>query len=321
MRVLVTGGAGFLGSHLCDRFLLEGFEVVVLDNLVTGRRNNLLHLVGNHRFEVLEADVCEPLASLAGPWDVVCHLASPASPKDYQQHSVETLRAGAVGAFNTLDLAREHGARYLLTSTSEVYGDPLVHPQREEYWGNVNPVGPRSMYDEAKRFGEALAMAYHRAYGVDVRIARIFNTYGPRMRADDGRVVSNFIFQALEGQPLTVYGDGRQTRSLCYVSDTVEGLYRLATVKDPQERVVNIGNPHEMTMLELAALVRRLVGSEAPVVHQPLPQDDPTRRKPDISRAMRVLGWQPQVSVEDGLRRTIVYFQQELAQRAQKVPG
>ena len=298
---------------MCDRLLAEGLQVICVDNLRTGAFENIRHLEGHSRFVFIGQDVTVPIL-VDGPLEFILHLASPASPKDYQRHPVDTLRAGALGTFNTLDLARQHGANYLLASTSEVYGDPQAHPQGEEYWGNVNPVGPRSMYDEAKRFGEALAMAYHRAYGVDVRIARIFNTYGPRMRADDGRVVPSFIQQALDRKPLTVFGDGSQTRSLCYVSDTVEGLYRLTTVQDPEERVVNIGNHQEMSVLELAALVRRLVGSEAPVVHQLLPQDDPTRRKPDISRAKKVLGWQPQVSVEDGLRRTIVYARQRLSE-------
>ncbi|HXE57683.1 MAG TPA: UDP-glucuronic acid decarboxylase family protein [Gemmatimonadales bacterium] len=310
MRVLITGAAGFLGSHLADRFLAEGHEVIGMDNLITGSRENLAHLAGHSRFAFVEHDVTRFIA-VDGPLDGVLHFASPASPIDYLELPIQTLKVGSLGTHNSLGLAKAKGARYLLASTSEVYGDPLVHPQPESYWGNVNPVGPRGVYDEAKRFAEAMTMAYHRYHGVDTRIVRIFNTYGPRMRARDGRVVSNFIVQALRGEPLTVYGDGSQTRSFCYVSDLIEGIYRLfvSGEHDP----VNVGNPDEFTVLELAELVRRLTGSAAPIAFRPLPVDDPKVRQPDITRARRLLGWQPAVGLEDGLRRTIAYFQAQLA--------
>jgi dTDP-glucose 4,6-dehydratase len=308
--VLITGAAGFLGSHLADRFLAEGHEVIGMDNLITGSRDNLAHLAGHPRFVFVEHDVTRFIA-VDGPLDGVLHFASPASPIDYLELPIQTLKVGSLGTHNSLGLAKAKRARYLLASTSEVYGDPLVHPQPESYWGNVNPVGPRGVYDEAKRFAEAMTMAYHRYHGVDTRIVRIFNTYGPRMRARDGRVVSNFIVQALRGEPLTVYGDGSQTRSFCYVSDLIEGIYRLfmSGEHDP----VNVGNPDEFTVLELAELVRRLTGSAAPIAFRPLPVDDPKVRQPDITRARRLLAWEPVVTLEDGLRRTIAYFQTQLA--------
>jgi dTDP-glucose 4,6-dehydratase len=305
MRVLIAGGAGFLGSHLADRFLAEGADVLALDNFVTGSRANLAHLADNPRFRLIEQDVIEPV-TVSEPLDGVLHLASPASPIDYLRLPIETLLVGSIGTLRLLDLAREHGARFLLASTSEVYGDPEEHPQPETYWGNVNPIGPRSVYDESKRFAEALTMAYHRTRGLDIRIARIFNTYGPRMRFEDGRVVSNFIRQALDGVPLTVYGDGRQTRSFCYVDDLIEGLVRL--FRCDRSEPVNLGNEGEFTMLELAELVRRILASGAPVVREPLPLDDPKQRRPDLTVARSVLGWSPSVPLEEGLRRTIVDF-------------
>jgi dTDP-glucose 4,6-dehydratase len=301
-RAVVAGGAGFLGSHLCERLLTEGWEVVCVDNLLTGSAANLEELPEREGFSFVQASVSEALA-IHGHVDWVLHLASPASPPDYLRHPIETLEVGALGTLNCLELARTRRAGLLLASTSEVYGDPLVHPQPETYWGNVNPIGPRSVYDEAKRFAEAATMAYHRAHGLDVRIVRIFNTYGPRMRLDDGRAVPNFIGQARRGEPLTVHGDGRQTRSLCYVDDLIEGLWRMlhADVTGP----VNLGNPNEVTVLELAELVRDLVGSGSRIVFAPRPVDDPQVRCPDISLARAELGWEPVVPLEDGLRRTI----------------
>ena len=304
MRVLITGAAGFLGSHLVDRFLADGHEVVGMDNLITGSRRNIAHLAGEPRFDFVEHDVSTYI-DLATPVRGVLHFASPASPVDYLELPIQTLKVGSLGTHNTLGLAKKTGARYLLASTSEVYGDPDVHPQPESYWGNVNPVGPRGVYDEAKRFGEAMTMAYHRTHGVDTRIARIFNTYGPRMRPGDGRVVSNFIVQALRGEPLTVYGDGSQTRSFCFVEDEVEGLYRLflSDEHDP----VNLGNPIEYSIRDLAERVSEIVGS-GEIRSLPLPVDDPRVRRPDITRARGLLGWEPAVSLEDGLARTIPYF-------------
>jgi dTDP-glucose 4,6-dehydratase len=309
MRILITGGAGFLGSHLCDRFLSEGHQVVVMDNLITGSTANVEHLAGNNDFRFIKQDVTEYLY-LEGKLDAVLHFASPASPIDYLELPIQTLKVGALGTHKTLGLAREKGALYLLASTSEVYGDPLEHPQREDYWGNVNPIGPRGVYDEAKRFAEAMTMAYHRYHGLDTRIARIFNTYGPRMRLEDGRVVPNFIAQALRHEPLTVYGDGSQTRSFCYVSDLIDGIYRLLLSKEVEP--VNLGNPEEMSILEFASVVNEITANSAGVVHEPLPEDDPQVRKPDISRAREVLGWEPEVSLEDGLRRTISWFHERL---------
>jgi dTDP-glucose 4,6-dehydratase len=307
MRVVITGAAGFLGSHLTDRFLAEGHAVVGIDNFLTGRPENLAHLASDDRFAFLEHDVSTPF-EVAGDVDGVLHFASPASPPDYQRFPVETLKVGSYGTINALDLARAKGARFFLASTSEVYGDPAVHPQPESYWGNVSSIGPRSMYDEAKRFAEAATMAYHRTHGVDVRIVRIFNTYGPRMRPEDGRVVSNFIVQALRGQPLTVYGDGEQTRSFCYVSDLVDGIYRL--FQSDRTAPTNLGNPGEFTMLELAEQVREVTGSASPVQHGPLPTDDPKVRKPDITNARAALGWEPKVPLREGLERTVAYFRE-----------
>jgi dTDP-glucose 4,6-dehydratase len=305
-RAAVLGAAGFVGSHLVDRLLAEGWSVVGVDNLVTGTLRNLEHLGSEPRFEFLERDVCEPLDAVQGPLDAVLDLASPASPIDYLRHPFETLRVGSVGVENALKLAERTGATFLLSSTSEVYGDPLEHPQRESYWGNVNPIGPRAVYDEAKRFAEAITMAYRRYKKVDTRIARIFNTYGPRMRLDDGRVVPAFVGEALKGAPLTVFGDGKQTRSFCFVEDTVDGLLRLLAsgYGDP----VNVGNPNEMTILAFAQAVQRLIGTNLPIEHKPLPEDDPRVRKPDITRAREVLGWEPRVGFDEGMKRTIDWF-------------
>jgi dTDP-glucose 4,6-dehydratase len=314
MRVVITGGAGFLGSHLCDRMLELGHEVVCLDNLLTGSVDNIAHLLGNERFLFLKHDVTEYIF-LGGPVDAVLHFASPASPRDYLELPIQTLKVGALGTHKTLGLAKSKGARFLMASTSETYGDPLVNPQPESYWGNVNPIGLRGVYDEAKRFAEAMVMAYHRTHGVDTRIARIFNTYGPRMRPHDGRVVSNFIVQALAGEPLTVYGTGRQTRSFCYVEDEVRGLVQLllAPTADDIHLPVNIGNPQELTILEIAQAVLALTSSGSVLKYEPLPEDDPKVRRPDITRARVLLGWSPAVSLEEGLRRTITYFRNRAA--------
>ncbi|HKA04362.1 MAG TPA: UDP-glucuronic acid decarboxylase family protein [Acidimicrobiales bacterium] len=300
-RVVVAGGAGFIGSHLCDRFVDRGDEVIAIDNLVTGARANVAHLADNERFRLLDHDVCEPF-DIDGAVDAVLDLASPASPKDFAVLPLEILAVGSTGTRNLLELARAKGARFLVTSTSEVYGDPLVHPQPESYWGNVNPVGVRSVYDEAKRFSEALTMAYHRHNGVDVRIVRVFNTYGPRMKPGDGRVVTNFLVQALSGAPITIYGDGGQTRSFCYIDDEVDGI--LAVLDGPITGPVNVGNPNEFTIQELADLVVELTGSRSAIVREPLPVDDPARRQPDISLARDRLGWEPRVQLRDGLTRT-----------------
>ncbi|MBI5601280.1 MAG: SDR family oxidoreductase [Gemmatimonadetes bacterium] len=305
MRVLITGAAGFLGSHLCDRFLRDGHEVVGLDNFITGHPDNIAHLTGNDRFSFVRHNISE-FTYVAGPLDGVLHFASPASPIDYLELPIQTLKVGSLGTHNALGIAKAKGARFFLASTSEVYGDPLVHPQVESYWGNVNPIGPRGVYDEAKRFAEAITMAYHRTHGVDTRIVRIFNTYGPRMRPRDGRVVSNFIVQALNGEPITIYGDGSQTRSFCYVDDEVEGLYQLFLRGDANP--CNIGNPDEYTVKQLAEIVVELTGSKAPITFEPLPEDDPKVRKPDISRAKALLGWTPKVDVRTGVQRTIDYF-------------
>jgi len=307
---VVTGGAGFLGSHLCERLVAEGMRVVCVDNLVTGKRENLRALEGSPAFSFLLHDVSRPF-EIEGPVDFVLHFASPASPIDYLELPIQTLKVGSLGTHNSLGLAKAKGARYLLASTSEVYGDPLVHPQPESYWGNVNPVGPRGVYDEAKRFAEAMVMAYHRVHGLDTRIVRIFNTYGPRMRPRDGRVVPAFVQQALLGEPLTVFGDGGQTRSFCFVDDLIEGIFRLLT--SGQVDPVNIGNPHEMTILEFAETIRAAVGSDSPIDFRPLPVDDPKTRQPDIALARRVLGWEPRVPLAEGLRRTIAYFREVLA--------
>jgi dTDP-glucose 4,6-dehydratase len=305
MRVLITGAAGFLGSHLCERFLAEGHQVIAMDNLITGSTRNIAHLAGHERFRFIKHDVTEYIY-VQGPLEAVLHFASPASPIDYLQLPIQTLKVGALGTHKALGLARAKGARFLLASTSEVYGDPLAHPQSEDYWGNVNPIGPRGVYDEAKRFAEALTMAYHRSHGLDTRIARIFNTYGPRMRLDDGRVVPNFIGQALRGEPMTVHGDGSQTRSFCFCSDLIEGVYRL--LGSDYTQPLNLGNPNEMTILELAHLINGLTGNHAGVVYKPLPPDDPKVRRPDIRRAQGILDWQPEVSLQDGLERTIEWF-------------
>jgi dTDP-glucose 4,6-dehydratase len=311
MRVLVTGGAGFIGSHLCEFLLGQGSEVVCLDNLLTGTIDNIDHL-RSERFTFIKHDVTT-YVYVAGPLDHVLHFASPASPVDYQQLPIPTLKVGALGTHKALGLAKDKRARFLLASTSEVYGDPLVHPQREDYWGNVNPVGPRGVYDEAKRFAEAMTMAYHRYHGLDTRIVRIFNSYGERMRMHDGRAMPTFIRQALTGAPLTVFGDGSQTRSFMYVSDLIDGIWRLmqAPVHDP----VNLGNPQEMTLLELAKRIIRLTRSPSEIVFEPLPVDDPRVRQPDITRARTTLGWEPQVDVDEGLRRTIAWFREELDAR------
>ena len=305
MEHLVSGAAGFIGSHLCERLLADGGSVVGLDNLITGSRRNLVHLANHPRFRFIEHDVTQPLEP-SGRFDHVWHLASLASPKEYLGHPIETLESGSTGTRNMLEIARRVGARFLVTSTSECYGDPLEHPQVETYWGNVNPVGMRSCYDESKRYAEALTMAYHRYHGVRTNIARIFNTYGPRMALKDGRVVPAFLDQALQGQPLTIFGDGTQTRSFCYVSDMVDGLVRLAA---SEERFpVNLGNPVELTILEFAERIRKLMGSKLPIVFEPLPDDDPKKRRPDITKAKQVLGWEPKVNLEDGLRETVEYF-------------
>jgi dTDP-glucose 4,6-dehydratase len=305
MRVLITGAAGFLGSHLTDRFLADGHDVVGLDNFITGSPDNIAHLAGNKHFEFVQHNI-STYTYVAGTLDGVLHFASPASPLDYLEHPIATLKVGALGTHNALGLAKAKSARFFLASTSEVYGDPLVHPQPESYWGNVNPIGPRGVYDEAKRFAEAMTKAYHRAHKVDTRIVRIFNTYGPRMRPRDGRVVSNFIVQALAGEPITIYGDGSQTRSFCYVDDEVEGIYRLFIRGDSEP--TNIGNPTEFTVRQLAELVVELTATQSPIVLKPLPQDDPKVRQPDISRARRMLDWEPKVALRDGVSRTIEYF-------------
>jgi len=307
MRALVTGGAGFLGSWLCELLVQRGYEVTCLDNMSSGRRRNIEHLKG--KIEVVEGDVTDPPPLQRA--EIIFHLASRASPADFKEHALEILAANSIGTLKMLQLAEKWGARFVFASSSEVYGNPLQHPQREDYWGNVNPIGPRSCYDEGKRFGEALAMAYHRKKGVDVRIARIFNTYGPRMRKDDGRVISNFVVQALKGKPLTVYGDGTQTRSFCYVQDLVEGLLRLGEANVSGE-VFNLGNPHEITIFELAQFVKQVTGTSSEIVFLPKPSDDPQRRKPDISKARELLGWEPKTSLEEGLKKTVHYFKSEL---------
>jgi len=305
MEHLVSGAAGFIGSHLCDRLLADGHSVVGLDNLITGARRNLAHLANHPQFRFLEFDVTRPI-DIAGRFDHVWHLASLASPKEYLAHPIETLESGSTATRNMLEIARRDDARFLITSTSECYGDPLEHPQVETYWGNVNPVGLRSCYDESKRYAEAMTMAYHRTHGVRTNIARIFNTYGPRMALKDGRVVPAFLDQALQGQPLTIFGDGTQTRSFCYVSDMVDGLLRLASSEERYP--VNLGNPVELTILEFAERIRDLMGSNLPIVFEPLPSDDPKKRRPDITKAKRILGWEPKVALATGLRETVAYF-------------
>ncbi len=313
-RAIITGGAGFIGSHLAERLINEGWSVVVIDSLITGKRENIAHLESTGLLEFIQHDVREPFW-IEGPIDYVFHLASTASPVDFIKHPLETLQVGSYGTQNALDLALAKGAKFLFSSTSEVYGDPLVHPQHEDYWGNVNPIGVRGVYDEAKRYAESLVMAYHRYKGADTRIARIFNTYGERMRLDDGRVVPNFVCQALKGEPITVYGDGSQTRSFCYVADLVEGLYRLA--QSDYHLPVNLGNPEEHTILHFAGLIRNLAGSHSEIVFREfLTPDDPKRRCPDITRARELLGWEPKVPLEEGLKRTIEYFKKRLVSDA-----
>ncbi|HTK76527.1 MAG TPA: UDP-glucuronic acid decarboxylase family protein [Gemmataceae bacterium] len=309
MRTLITGGGGFIGSHLCERFLAEEHDVIAVDNYITGRPENIAHLRNNKRFSVIQHDVSQPL-TVEGQVDNVLHFASPASPVDYLNYPIQTLKVGSLGTHNTLGLAKAKNARYLMASTSEVYGDPEQHPQREDYWGNVNPIGLRGCYDEAKRFSEAIVMAYHRAHQVKTHIVRIFNTYGERMRLDDGRVLPNFMGQALRGEPLTVYGDGSQTRSFCYVSDLVEGIFRLLFTEFHQP--VNLGNPDEVSILEFAREVMELSDTSSKLVFKPLPQDDPKVRKPDITRARQLLGWEPKINRHDGLRRTMEYFQRQV---------
>lgn len=314
MRILITGAAGFLGSHLTDALLSDGHTVVGVDNLCTGSLANLKHLANESRFEFVQQDIVEPFD--VGKVDYVLNFASPASPVDYARLGPETLSVGSDGTRNALEIARRHGARFLHASTSECYGDPTVHPQKEDYWGNVNPIGPRSVYDEAKRFSEALTMAYHRYYGVDTRLVRIFNTYGPRLQKNDGRVISNFMVQALKGEDLTVYGEGNQTRSFCYVSDEVEGILRLA--HSDEHLPTNIGNPSEWTILECAKAVLRVTGAASRIVFRPLPQDDPMQRKPDISKAKQLLGWEPKVDLETGLRLSLEYFRESLTPMEQQ---
>lgn len=309
MRILVTGGAGFLGSHLCDRLLAEGHDVIAMDNLITGSTDNIAHLAGARRFQFIHHDVTNYIY-LKGDLDAILHFASPASPIDYLELPIQTLKVGSLGTHNALGLALAKGARFLLASTSEVYGDPMVHPQQESYWGNVNPIGPRGVYDEAKRFAEAMTMAYHRSHGVDTRIVRIFNTYGPRMRLSDGRVVPNFVGQALRHEALTVYGEGKQTRSFCYVSDLVDGIYRLLLSNENEP--VNIGNPAELTIYDFAAVINELTGNPAGIRFEPLPVDDPKQRQPDIGKARRILGWEPQVDLRTGMTQTVAWFQRQL---------
>ena len=318
MQIVMSGAAGFIGSHLCERLIEQGHEITGLDSLITGSVENLRQLEGHQGFRLLKVDVTKAFA-VDGPVDMVMHLASPASPRDYLRYPIETLEVGSIGTQRMLDLAREKGARFLLTSTSECYGDPLVHPQTESYWGNVNPVGPRSCYDESKRFAEALTMAYHRRCQLRTNIARIFNTYGPRMQLHDGRVVPALLEQALTGQPLTVFGDGSQTRSFCYVDDMVEGLWRLA--QSEERYPVNLGNPEELSILEFAERIRALTGSSSPIEFQPLPEDDPKVRQPDIGKARTLLGWQPEICLEEGLQRTIAYFRNKVEARTAERRG
>ena len=309
MRAVVTGGAGFLGSHLCDRLLAEGWEVLALDNMITGAQSNVRHLRGNPKFKLENKDVSDSASmNIEGEVGYVLHFASPASPPDYLKHPIATMMVGSMGTQNALELALRKKAKFFMASTSECYGDPEMSPQKEEYWGHVNSVGPRSVYDEAKRFSEAMTMAYHRHHGVDTRIVRIFNTYGPRMRLNDGRALPNFVYQALSGQPLTVFGDGKQTRSFCYVDDLIEGIYRL--MLSDEHMPVNIGNPQEITMLEFAERIRKHFDNMPEIILKPLPQDDPKRRCPDISKAKRMLNWEPKVNLEEGLKRTLEYFKE-----------
>lgn len=317
-RALVTGGAGFLGSHLCDRLLADGFQVIAMDNLLTGDLANIEHLFPDENFRFVKYDVTEYI-HVEGTIDYIFHFASPASPIDYLEYPIQTLKVGSLGTHKALGLAKAKNATFLLASTSECYGDPLVHPQQETYWGNVNPVGPRGVYDEAKRFAEAMTMAYHRYHQVRTRIVRIFNTYGPRMRLNDGRALPTFSMQALRGEPITVFGDGSQTRSFCYVSDLIEGIVRLS--RSDEVLPVNVGNPHEITILEFARKVVELTGSNSAIVERPLPEDDPKIRQPDITKAREILGWEPKVELEDGLKRTLAYFQDKLKNLQQASHG
>jgi dTDP-glucose 4,6-dehydratase len=312
VRAVVTGGAGFLGSHLCESLLTRGWQVLCVDNFLTGAEQNIEHLTGRAGFEFAQRDVTQPL-EVKGAVDAVMHFASPASPPDYLKFPIETMMVGSQGTHHTLELARKMKARYFLASTSECYGDPEISPQPETYWGHVNPIGPRGVYDEAKRFSEAMTMAYWRYHQVDTRIVRIFNTYGPRMRLNDGRALPNFFHQALTGQPLTVYGDGSQTRSFCYVGDLVEGIYRL--LESNEHEPTNIGNPQEITILEFAERIRKLIGTDTPIIFHPLPQDDPKQRCPDISKAKRLLNWEPKVNLEEGLHVTLAYFRGQIAKQ------
>lgn len=314
MRAVVTGGAGFLGSHLCDRLLAEGWEVLAVDNFVTGAEGNVSHLAKNAKFKLENEDVSKNGAlQVDGEVGYVLHFASPASPPDYLKHPIATMMVGSTGTQNALELALRKKAKFFMASTSECYGDPEMSPQKEEYWGRVNSVGPRSVYDEAKRFSEAMTMAYHRHHGVDTRIVRIFNTYGPRMRLNDGRALPNFVYQALSGQPLTIYGDGKQTRSFCYVNDLIDGIYKL--MLSDEHMPVNIGNPQEITILEFAERIRKHFDNVPQIIFEPLPQDDPKRRCPDISKAKRILKWEPKINLEEGLKRTLAYFKQEFSRR------
>jgi dTDP-glucose 4,6-dehydratase len=313
MRALVTGGAGFLGSHLCDALLAEGHHVICVDNLLTGSRENIAHLKNESRFEFLLQDICSPFD--IGPVDFVFNFASPASPVDYSEHGIETLKVGSYGTINSLEVARRHGARFMMASTSECYGDPQVHPQREDYWGHVNPIGPRSVYDEAKRFSEAVTVAFRRYHNVNTQILRIFNTYGPKMQLNDGRVIPNFMKQALRGEDLTIYGDGSQTRSFCYVSDEMDGILRLAHSNEPGP--INIGNPNEFTILDCAKEVLKVTGSKSKLAYRPLPQDDPKQRRPDITLARTRLGWEPKVDLPAGLKLSLDYFRAAVAAESQ----
>ena len=312
MRIVITGGAGFIGSHLCDYLIAKDHEIICIDNLLTGKEDNIAHLIGNGKFRFIKHNVSDYIY-VDGNVDCVLHFASPASPFDYLEFPIQTLKVGSLGTLNSLGLAKSKKARFLLASTSEVYGDPQIHPQREDYWGHVNPVGPRGVYDEAKRFAEAMTMAYHRYHHVDTRIVRIFNTYGPRMRIKDGRSLPNFMCQALSGEDITVFGNGSQTRSFCYVSDLVEGIYRL--LLSDEHEPVNMGNPAEITILQLAKEMLALTGSKSKIVFKPLPEDDPKIRQPDISKAKRILGWEPRVSREEGLRKTLTYFKNLLQKK------
>jgi dTDP-glucose 4,6-dehydratase len=312
VRAVITGGAGFLGSHLCDYLIEQGWEVLCLDNLITGTEDNLRHLTSHPRFQIVRMDVTRYI-EVAGPVDYVLHFASPASPVDYLKLPIQTLKVGALGTHNTLGLALAKKAKYLLASTSECYGDPQISPQPETYWGHVNPIGPRGVYDEAKRFAEAMTMAYHRAHGVDTHIVRVFNTYGPRMRLNDGRALPNFIYQALTGKPITVYGNGQQTRSFCYVSDLIEGVFKL--MASDEHEPVNIGNPQEITILDFAERIRAVTGAKVPILFEPLPVDDPKQRCPDISKARRLLNWEPKIGLDEGLKLTLDYFRAKLAKQ------